>query len=56
MFLPRVGGIMTVVEGRGWNARFGGLILCVGLGLCRGLTLGLIMPRACKLNCSLWNS
>lgn len=56
MFLPLVGGNMSVVGGRDWNARAGGLILCVGLGLCRGLTLGLIMARAYKLNCSLWNS
>lgn len=56
MVLPLVGGVMSVVGGRGWSARVGDLILCVGLGLCRGLPLGLIMAQACKLNCSPWNS
>lgn len=28
MLLPRVGGVMSAVEGRGWNARFGGLAWC----------------------------
>lgn len=28
MFLPLVGGIMSVVGGRGWNARIGGLAWC----------------------------
>lgn len=28
MFLHRVGGVMSVVRGRGWSARFGGLAWC----------------------------
>lgn len=28
MFLPRVGGVMSVVGGRVWSVRFGGLAWC----------------------------
>lgn len=48
MFLHRVGGIMTMVGGRGWNARFRGLAWCRAFVFPGSSPLSLLVCWCCQ--------